>query len=119
VHEGEAMISKHPRAPMEPLSARVFRFRIARGYSIYELAKAANILATTVQRLESGKPVDKHIMPALAVALDVPLCQLVCGEHSCTERACVSRAAIAATAVPRVGAAAAGSHRAPSWRLRK
>jgi hypothetical protein len=30
-------------------------------------------------------------MPALAVALDVPLCQLVCGEHSCSERACVPR----------------------------
>jgi transcriptional regulator with XRE-family HTH domain len=76
------MISKHSRVPMEPLSARVFPFQIARGYSIYELAKAANILATAVQRLESGKPVDKHVMPALATALDVPLCRLVCGSNS-------------------------------------
>jgi hypothetical protein len=33
--------------------------------------------------------VDKRVLPALAVALDVPLCQLVCGEHNCSERACV------------------------------
>jgi len=83
------MISKHQRPPAEPLSARIFRLRIARGYSMYELAKAADVFAGTLQRLESGKPVDKHIMPALAAALDVPLCQLVCGEHSCSERACV------------------------------
>jgi transcriptional regulator with XRE-family HTH domain len=83
------MISKHSRSAVEPLSARVFRFRIARGYSVYELAKAADVLAATVQRLESGKPVDKRVMPALATALDVPLCRLMCGEHSCGERACV------------------------------
>jgi transcriptional regulator with XRE-family HTH domain len=90
VLEGEAMISKHSRSPVEPLSARIFRFRIARGYSIYELAKAANVLAATVQQLESDKPADKHVMPALAAALAVPLCRLMCGEHSCSERACVS-----------------------------
>ena len=84
------MISKHSRSPVEPLSARIFRFRIARGYSIYEIAKAADVLAGTVQRLESGKPVDKNVMQALAAALDVPLCRLVCGEHNCSERACVS-----------------------------
>ena len=83
------MISKHQRPPVEPLSARIFRLRIARGYSIYELAKAADVFAGTLQRLESGKPVDKHVMSALAVALDIPLCQLVCGEHDCAERACV------------------------------
>ena len=84
------MISKHQRAPVEPLSSRIFRFRIARGYSIYDLAKAADILAATVQALEYGKPVNKRVMPALAAALDVPLCQLVCGDHSCSERACGS-----------------------------
>lgn len=83
------MIAKHRRSPAEPLSPRIFRLRIARGYSIYELAKAADVFAGTVQRLESGKPVDKRVMPALASALDVPLCRLVCGEHSCAERACV------------------------------
>jgi transcriptional regulator with XRE-family HTH domain len=83
------MIAKHRRSPAEPLSARIFRLRIARGYSIYELAKAADVFAGTVQRLESGKPVDKRVMPALAAALGVPLCRLVCGEHSCAERACV------------------------------
>jgi transcriptional regulator with XRE-family HTH domain len=84
------MISKHSRSPAEPLSARIFRLRIARGYSIYELATAANVLTATVKRLESGKPADKRVMPALATALDVPLCRLVCGEHNCAERACVS-----------------------------
>ena len=83
------MIAKRQRSPVEPLSARVFRLRIARGYSIYELAKAADIFAGTVQRIESGKPVDKRVMPALAKALGVPLCRLVCGEHNCAERACV------------------------------
>ena len=65
------MIAKHPRSPVEPLSARIFRLRIARGYSIYDLAKAADVFAGTIQRLESGKPVDKCVMPALAAALDV------------------------------------------------
>jgi transcriptional regulator with XRE-family HTH domain len=89
VHEGEAMIVKHRCSPIEPLSARIFRLRIGRGYSIYELAEAADVLAGTIQRLESGKPADKRVMSALASALDVPLCRLMCGEHSCTERACV------------------------------
>jgi transcriptional regulator with XRE-family HTH domain len=89
VHEGEAMIAKHPRSPVEPLSARIFRLRIARGYSIQELANAAGIFAGTVRRLESGNPADKHAMPALAAALGVPLCRLVCGEHRCVERASV------------------------------
>lgn len=83
------MMAKHRRPPVEPLSARIFRLRIARGYSIYELAKAADIFAGTVRLLESGKPADKRVMPALATALDVPLCRLVCGEHSCAQRACV------------------------------
>jgi transcriptional regulator with XRE-family HTH domain len=89
VHEGEAMIEKRRRALVEPLSARVFRLRIARGYSINELAQAADIWAGTVRRLESHKPVDKHVLPALAIALGVPLCRLVCGEHDCAARACV------------------------------
>ncbi len=74
---------------VEPLSARIMRFRIARGYSVYELATAAGIFAGTIQRLESGKPVDKRVLPALATALSVPVCLLVCGDHSCAERACV------------------------------
>jgi len=79
----------HRVPPVEPLSARIFRLRIARGYSIYELATAAGVLPCTIQRLESGRPVDKRVLPALATALGVPLCRLVCGEHSCLERACV------------------------------
>jgi DNA-binding XRE family transcriptional regulator len=102
VYEGEAMMFKrsspaypkpyngHRRAaPVEALSARIRRLRIARGYSVYELATTACIFAGTIQRLESGKPADKRVLPALAIALGVPVCQLVCGNHSCTERACV------------------------------
>jgi DNA-binding XRE family transcriptional regulator len=100
VHEGEAMISKHRRPPTEPLSARIFRLRTARGYSIYDLANAAGVFAGTLQRLESGKPADKRIMPAIATALDVPLCQLMCGEHSCRERACVPPSRLVADIVP-------------------
>jgi DNA-binding XRE family transcriptional regulator len=80
----------HSRAaPVEPLSARIFRLRVALGYSVYELATAAGILARTIQHLEAGKPVDKRVLPALAIALEVPLCRLLCGEHSCVKRACV------------------------------
>jgi DNA-binding XRE family transcriptional regulator len=76
-------------APVETLPARVFRLRIARGYSVYELATAAGVLACTIQRLESGKPIDKRVLPALAIALGVPYCGLLCGDHNCAERACV------------------------------
>jgi transcriptional regulator with XRE-family HTH domain len=76
-------------APVEPLSARIVRLRIARGYSAYELATAAGVFAGTIQRLESGTPDDKRVLSALATALGVPVCRLVCGEHSCAERACV------------------------------
>jgi transcriptional regulator with XRE-family HTH domain len=79
----------HRVAPVEALSARIFRLRIEGGYSVYELATQAGVLACMIQRLESGKPADKRVLPALAVALGVPLCRLVCGEHSCAERACV------------------------------
>ncbi|MEA2689842.1 MAG: hypothetical protein QOD51_2449, partial [Candidatus Eremiobacteraeota bacterium] len=64
------MITKHPPSqrrvrwnghrvirPVEPLSARVFRLRIARGFSVYELADAPGVYAGTIRRLESGKPV--------------------------------------------------------------
>ncbi len=78
-------------APIEPLSARIRRLRIARGYSIYELATTAGVFAGTIQRLESGKPADKRVLPALATALGVPFCLLICGNHSCAERACVAR----------------------------
>jgi len=76
-------------APVEPLSARIVRLRIARGYSVYELATAACVHACTIQRLESGKSADKRVLPSLATALDVPVCRLVCGDHSCAERAYV------------------------------
>ena len=106
MHEGEAMMPDHPpsshpkrlnghrrAAPVEPLSARVVRPRLARGYSVYELATEAGILARTIQRVESGKPIDKRVLPALATALatalDVPLCRLMCGDHNCAERACI------------------------------
>jgi transcriptional regulator with XRE-family HTH domain len=78
------------RPPVEPLSARVLRYRIACGYSVNELASAAGVFAGSIRRLESGRPVDKRIFRALAAALGVPLCRLVCGEHSCAQRACVS-----------------------------
>jgi DNA-binding XRE family transcriptional regulator len=92
-------------APVEPLSARIVRLRIARGYSVYELATAADIFAGTIQRLESGKPADKRVLPALARALGVPVCRLVCGEHNCVERACVRAATVARdwTSCPRPG----------------
>ena len=79
------------KPPVEFLSARIFRLRIARGYSVYDLAMEAGIFAGTIKRLESGKPADKRVLPALARALGVPFCHLVCGEHSCAERACVRR----------------------------
>jgi len=97
------MMTKHPSsrrlhqwngqrrtAPVEALSARIFRLRIARGYSVYELAEDAGVLASTIQRLESGKPVDKRILPAVARALGVPYCRLLCGNHNCARRACVT-----------------------------
>jgi transcriptional regulator with XRE-family HTH domain len=99
------MITKHspPAKPIrwnghrrvaagESLSARIFRLRIARGDSIYDLARESNVLAGTIRKLESGKPADKRVLPALAAALGVPLCQLVCGDHSCSARACVRTA---------------------------
>jgi transcriptional regulator with XRE-family HTH domain len=61
------------------LSARIRRLRIARGYSVYELATMANVFAGAIQRLESGKPAGKRVLPALAATLGVPLCQIVCG----------------------------------------
>jgi transcriptional regulator with XRE-family HTH domain len=76
-------------APVEPLSARIRRLRLARRYSVYELATTAGVFAGTIQRLELGKPADKRVLPALATALGVAVCQLVCGNHSCAERACV------------------------------
>ena len=78
----------HRVAHIELLSARIFRLRIARGYSVYELASAAGIFACTIKRLESGKPVDKRVLPALATALEVPICRLVCGDHNCAQRVC-------------------------------
>jgi transcriptional regulator with XRE-family HTH domain len=83
------MRSTRSRPPVEPLSARILRLRIARGYSIDDLAFAAEVLPSAIRRLESGKPVDKHVLSRLAAALGVPLCLLVCGEHSCADRACV------------------------------
>ncbi|MEA2688604.1 MAG: hypothetical protein QOD51_1211 [Candidatus Eremiobacteraeota bacterium] len=75
--------------PVEPLSARAFRLRIASGYSAHELAAAAGVFVGEIHRLEAGKPVDKRILAGLAHPLNVPLCRLICGEHDCTERACI------------------------------
>jgi transcriptional regulator with XRE-family HTH domain len=80
--------------PVEPLSARLVRLRMARGYSVYELAMAAGVLACTIRRLESGKPADKRTLPALAAVLNVPVCRLVCGDHNCAKRACVRTRAL-------------------------
>jgi transcriptional regulator with XRE-family HTH domain len=99
------MIAKHSRTPVEPLPARIFRLRIARGYSIYDLATAADVHATTIRRLESGKPVDKRILPRLAIALGVPLCQLICGEHNCEERACAPPSHVRRNAAPSINSA--------------
>jgi transcriptional regulator with XRE-family HTH domain len=74
---------------VEPLSARVFRLRIALGYSVYELAEDSGVFVGTIKRLEAGLPVDKRELPQLARTLGVPLCQLLCGGHDCAERACV------------------------------
>lgn len=83
------MIARYGRrAPVEALAARVFRYRIARGYSVSDLASAAGVYAGSIRRLESGRPVDKRIFASLAAALGMPLCWLVCGEHSCAQRAC-------------------------------
>ena len=90
-------------APVEPLSARIFRLRIARGFSVYELATAACVFAGTIKCLESGKPADKRVLSALAIVLGVPFCRLVCGEHNCAERACVPARS---TCTPRRGAGA-------------
>jgi transcriptional regulator with XRE-family HTH domain len=78
------------RVLVEPLSARVFRLRIALGYSVYELAEDAGVFVGTIKRLEGGLPVDKRELPPLAKALGVPFCELLCGDHDCAERACVS-----------------------------
>ena len=74
---------------VEPLSARVFRLRIALGYSVYELAEDSGVFVGTIKRLEAGLPVDKRELPQLANTLGVPLCELLCGAHDCAERACV------------------------------
>lgn len=101
MHEGEAMMSTsspstpkrcnghHRVAPIEPLSARIVRLRIARGFSIYQLATESGVSAGTIRCLESGKFADKRVLSALANALRVRLCQLVCGNHSCADRTCV------------------------------
>ena len=63
----------HRVALVEPLSARLLHLRIARRYSVYELATAAGIFAATIKCLEAGKPADKRVLPALARALGMPL----------------------------------------------
>lgn len=95
------MIARRSRClPVEPLSARIVRYRIARGYNINDLASAAGVYAGSIRRLESGRPVDKRIFGSLAAALGVPLCRLVCGEHSCAQRACVSGARLGDASEP-------------------
>ena len=85
------MIAKYRRPPVEALSARVLRYRIARGYSPDDLAAEAGVFPGTIRRIESGKPIDKRVLAPLAKALAVPLCRLVCGEHDCAQRACRRR----------------------------
>jgi transcriptional regulator with XRE-family HTH domain len=63
---------------------------------VHELAEDSGVFVGTIKRLEAGQPVDKRELPALAAALSVPLCQLLCGHHSCAERACVPAALVAA-----------------------
>jgi transcriptional regulator with XRE-family HTH domain len=75
--------------PVELLSARIFRLRIARGFSIHDLAEFPGVHVGTIRCLEAGKPVDKRDLPAIAAALGVPFCHLVCGEHDCADKACV------------------------------
>lgn len=74
-------------APIEALSARIFRLRIGHGYSIYDLSREAGIFAGIIRQLESGEPADKRALLALAAALGVHLCHLVCGDHNCAARA--------------------------------
>lgn len=45
------------RTPVEPLSARVLRYRIARGYSAPDLAGAAG---TWRARFDASNPADPH-----------------------------------------------------------
>jgi len=59
--------------------------RIACGYSVNDLASAAGVYAGSIRRLEAGRPVDKQIFATLAAAFGVPLCRLMCGEHSCAQ----------------------------------
>jgi transcriptional regulator with XRE-family HTH domain len=89
------------RAPVETLSARVLRYRIARGYSPSDLASAAGVWAGAIRRLESGRPVDQRMLAPLAAALGVPLCRLVCGEHSCAQRACAPASRLDVPELPR------------------
>jgi transcriptional regulator with XRE-family HTH domain len=65
---------------------------MARGFSVYELAAKACVMPRAIRDFESGRPADKRSLPALAAALGVRYCLLLCGEHSCAERACVSAA---------------------------
>jgi ribosome-binding protein aMBF1 (putative translation factor) len=122
VHEGEAMMFERspfpypPRqnrqrraGPVEPLSARIVRLRLARGYSVYELAKEAGVFAGAIRCLESGEPADKRVLSALVTALGVPLCRLVCGDHRCAERACVPARSVCAP--PQQGQRAKGRYR--------
>jgi len=90
------------KPPVELLSARILRLRIARGYSVNDLATASGVFSGTIKGLESGKATDKRVLPALATALGVPLCHLVCGDHSCAERACRVPAGAAGVLLSRV-----------------
>lgn len=64
------------------------RLRIAGGYSVYELATASGVSSSIIHSLEAGKSADKRVLLALATALGIPVCRLVCGDHSCAKRAC-------------------------------
>jgi len=88
---GQAMIAQRSRrAPVVPLSARASCDTGSPAVTaVMTLRARQGVRAGAIRRLESGSPVDKLMLAPLAAALGVPLCRLVCGEHSCAERACV------------------------------
>lgn len=114
--------SPHPKrwnghrrdAPVEPLSGRIGRLRIARGYSVYELATAAGVLACTIQSLESENSADKRMLAALATALGVPVCRLWRPQLRPTSLPCSGYGLVGGVAFPSDSSAAASTRGASS-----
>lgn len=57
------------------------RHRIERGFTQEELADEAGLSKRTIEKIEAGKPVYVRTMAEVAAALDVPLKQLLAGNH--------------------------------------